>query len=158
MSIDMPAGPSEVLVVADAGAHPAHVAADLLSQAEHGPDSQVRGAGWGGRLKEGGQGAYHEEELRCPRSVLLMRCALRSTTQGPVNALMPTAQVVLVALPGADLEAIGREVTKQCDALPRNETARKALSHSFAVKVRCCAATPKSGHEGSATLTGRRRT
>jgi histidinol dehydrogenase len=41
VSIDMPAGPSEVLVVADAGADPAHVAADLLSQAEHGPDSQV---------------------------------------------------------------------------------------------------------------------
>lgn len=40
-AIDMPAGPSEVLVVADAGANPAFVAADLLSQAEHGPDSQV---------------------------------------------------------------------------------------------------------------------
>ena len=40
-AIDMPAGPSEVLVVADAGADPAFVAADLLSQAEHGPDSQV---------------------------------------------------------------------------------------------------------------------
>lgn len=37
----MPAGPSEVLVIADAGAQPAFVAADLLSQAEHGPDSQV---------------------------------------------------------------------------------------------------------------------
>jgi histidinol dehydrogenase len=37
----MPAGPSEVLVIADAGARPAFVAADLLSQAEHGPDSQV---------------------------------------------------------------------------------------------------------------------
>ena len=41
VSIDMPAGPSEVLVIADAEASPAHVAADLLSQAEHGPDSQV---------------------------------------------------------------------------------------------------------------------
>ena len=40
-AIDMPAGPSEVLVIADAGAVPAFVAADLLSQAEHGPDSQV---------------------------------------------------------------------------------------------------------------------
>lgn len=39
--IDMPAGPSEVLVIADAGADPEFVAADLLSQAEHGPDSQV---------------------------------------------------------------------------------------------------------------------
>ena len=39
--IDMPAGPSEVLVLADNTANPAFVAADLLSQAEHGPDSQV---------------------------------------------------------------------------------------------------------------------
>ncbi|TYR36289.1 histidinol dehydrogenase [Sphingobacterium phlebotomi] len=41
VSIDMPAGPSEVLVVADHTAQPAFVAADLLAQAEHGPDSQA---------------------------------------------------------------------------------------------------------------------
>lgn len=41
VSIDMPAGPSEVLVIVDKHASPVHVAADLLSQAEHGPDSQV---------------------------------------------------------------------------------------------------------------------
>lgn len=41
VSIDMPAGPSEVLVVADRTANPAFVASDLLSQAEHGTDSQV---------------------------------------------------------------------------------------------------------------------
>lgn len=41
VSIDMPAGPSEVLVIADKHSSPVHVAADLLSQAEHGPDSQV---------------------------------------------------------------------------------------------------------------------
>lgn len=40
-AIDMPAGPSEVLVIADADANPTFIAADLLSQAEHGPDSQV---------------------------------------------------------------------------------------------------------------------
>ncbi|MCP9269326.1 histidinol dehydrogenase [Xenorhabdus sp. XENO-1] len=40
-AIDMPAGPSEVLIIADSGANPAFTAADLLSQAEHGPDSQV---------------------------------------------------------------------------------------------------------------------
>ncbi|MCZ6323942.1 histidinol dehydrogenase, partial [Escherichia coli] len=39
--VDMPAGPSEVLVIADSGATPDFVASDLLSQAEHGPDSQV---------------------------------------------------------------------------------------------------------------------
>lgn len=41
VSIDMPAGPSEVLVIADETAVPEFIAADLLSQAEHGPDSQV---------------------------------------------------------------------------------------------------------------------
>jgi histidinol dehydrogenase len=41
VNIDMPAGPSEILVIADDSANPQFVAADLLSQAEHGPDSQV---------------------------------------------------------------------------------------------------------------------
>lgn len=41
VAIDMPAGPSEVLVVADETTNPDFAAADLLSQAEHGPDSQV---------------------------------------------------------------------------------------------------------------------
>ncbi|MCB0496210.1 MAG: histidinol dehydrogenase [Cyclobacteriaceae bacterium] len=41
VAIDMPAGPSELLVYADETANPAFVASDLLSQAEHGPDSQV---------------------------------------------------------------------------------------------------------------------
>ena len=41
VAIDMPAGPSEVLVIADKNANPEFIAADLLSQAEHGPDSQV---------------------------------------------------------------------------------------------------------------------
>jgi histidinol dehydrogenase len=41
VAIDMPAGPSEVCVLADESGNPAFVAADLLSQAEHGADSQV---------------------------------------------------------------------------------------------------------------------
>ena len=41
VAIDMPAGPSEVLVVADDNANPSFAAADILSQAEHGPDSQA---------------------------------------------------------------------------------------------------------------------
>jgi len=40
-AIDMPAGPSEVLIIADSAADPEFVAADMISQAEHGPDSQV---------------------------------------------------------------------------------------------------------------------
>jgi histidinol dehydrogenase len=41
VAIDMPAGPSELAVIADESCIPSYVAADLLSQAEHGPDSQV---------------------------------------------------------------------------------------------------------------------
>jgi histidinol dehydrogenase len=41
VAIDMPAGPSELAVIADATSNPAFIASDLLSQAEHGPDSQV---------------------------------------------------------------------------------------------------------------------
>ena len=47
----------------------------------------------------------------------------------------PDSQVVLVALPGVDLSAVQAEVERQCDALPRNDTARKALAHSYAVRV-----------------------
>lgn len=83
VSIDMPAGPSEVLVIADAEAPVSFVASDLLSQAEHGKDSQV----------------------------------------------------VLVAMPGVDIEALQAEVQRQCAELPRAETARAALAHSFVVQV-----------------------
>ena len=41
VAIDMPAGPSELLILADENANPNYIASDLLSQAEHGPDSQV---------------------------------------------------------------------------------------------------------------------
>lgn len=72
-----------MLVIADAGAPIAHVAADLLSQAEHGPDSQV----------------------------------------------------VLVAMPGVDVDALGSEVARQAASLPRGDTAAAALAHSYAVTV-----------------------
>ena len=45
------------------------------------------------------------------------------------------SQVVLVALPGVNLEAVQREVDAQCDALPRGDVARRALSHSCVVRV-----------------------
>ncbi|RXQ95878.1 histidinol dehydrogenase [Ancylomarina salipaludis] len=52
VAIDMPAGPSEVLIMADESAVPEFVAADLLSQAEHGPDSQVILLSWNEALIE----------------------------------------------------------------------------------------------------------
>ena len=44
-------------------------------------------------------------------------------------------QVVLVALPGVDLDAVESEVQRQCDALPRGATAAQALAHSCIVRV-----------------------
>ena len=52
VAIDMPAGPSEVLVLADDSADPEFIAADLLSQAEHGADSQVILVSWEKSLVE----------------------------------------------------------------------------------------------------------
>lgn len=83
-AIDMPAGPSEVLVIADEGATPDFVASDLLSQAEHGPDSQV---------------------------ILLTPCA-------------------------AMARRVAEAVEKQLAALPRAETARKALTSSRLIVAR----------------------
>lgn len=81
VAIDMPAGPSEVCVMADASANPSFVAADLLSQAEHGADSQV----------------------------------------------------LLVASPDFDLEALQKTLDIQLAALPRNAMAAAALANSHAV-------------------------
>lgn len=82
ISIDMPAGPSEVLVYADETAKAHYVAADLLSQAEHGVDSQV----------------------------------------------------VLVTLPGFDLQTLESQLEIQCSELPREQIARKALGNSFVLE------------------------
>lgn len=83
VAIDMPAGPSEVLVMADDSAVPAFVAADLLSQAEHGPDSQV----------------------------------------------------ILVCPDEAIADKVEAEVQTQLEALPRKETAVKALENSRVVVI-----------------------
>ncbi|KAK9096231.1 hypothetical protein Sjap_021728 [Stephania japonica] len=85
ISIDMPAGPSEVLVIADKHANPVHIAADLLSQAEHGPDSQV---------------------------------------------------VLVIVGVDVNVEAIEKEISDQCNCLPRGKFASVALSHSFIVHAR----------------------
>ncbi|MFP2504174.1 histidinol dehydrogenase [Buttiauxella gaviniae] len=83
-AIDMPAGPSEVLVIADSGATPDFVASDLLSQAEHGPDSQV----------------------------------------------------ILLTPDAGMAQAVAEAVERQLAALPRAETARKALESSRLIVAR----------------------
>lgn len=83
VAIDMPAGPSEVLVIADETADPGFVAADLLSQAEHGSDSQV----------------------------------------------------VLLGTGDFNWKTFEKELEQQLSELPRKAIARKALAHSFGIKV-----------------------
>ncbi|MDO6432398.1 histidinol dehydrogenase [Flavitalea sp. BT771] len=68
VAIDMPAGPSEVAVYADDSAHPGFVAADLLSQAEHGPDSQVVLACPSRQVAERVLEAVQQQVIRLPRA------------------------------------------------------------------------------------------
>ncbi|KAG7756281.1 hypothetical protein KL947_003887 [Ogataea haglerorum] len=81
-AIDMPAGPSEVLVVADKYADPDFVASDLLSQAEHGVDSQViliavdMTSAEIDRIDE----AVHRQALQLPRVEIVRQCIAHSTT------------------------------------------------------------------------------
>ena len=137
VAIDMPAGPSEVLVIADAAADPAFIAADLLSQAEHGPDSQAS-------LPTSARD--DPQSLHSPTSHAWLQLSpdpdpnLGLLHLTPVHASADStqpdaAQVVLVALPGVDIEAVEEQVQRQCDALPRADAARSALSHSCIVRV-----------------------
>ena len=67
IAIDLPAGPSEVAVLADQTAHPDFVAADLLSQAEHGVDSQVVLVSTDATLAERVQEAIQQQLADLPR-------------------------------------------------------------------------------------------
>ena len=73
VAIDMPAGPSEVLIVADEKANPVFVAADLLSQAEHGADSQVLLVTTSDRMSERVREEVQVQLEKLPRRELAVR-------------------------------------------------------------------------------------
>ncbi|MEP6939690.1 MAG: histidinol dehydrogenase [Rudaea sp.] len=77
-AIDMPAGPSEVLVVADASANPEFIAADLLSQAEHGPDSQVLLLSDDRSMLEDAHAALGRQLAALPRAAIAAEALARS--------------------------------------------------------------------------------
>ena len=77
-AIDMPAGPSEVLVIADAGADARFVAADLLSQAEHGPDSQVLLLSDDAALLEAVESEIYRQLEQLPRAQVARRALASS--------------------------------------------------------------------------------
>jgi histidinol dehydrogenase len=106
-AIDMPAGPSEVLVIADEGATPAFVASDLLSQAEHGPDSQVILLTPSLKLAEGVALAVEQQLAQLPRAATarqalessrlivlrdLEQCIEISNLYGPEHLIIQTRQ------------------------------------------------------------------
>ncbi len=78
MAIDLPAGPSEVLVFADEKANPDFVAADLLSQAEHGADSQVMLVTTSGSLPEKVNQAILEQIPQLPRKEIAQQALMNS--------------------------------------------------------------------------------
>ncbi|MEZ8187658.1 histidinol dehydrogenase [Shewanella sp. 5S214] len=124
VSIDMPAGPSEVLVIADKDANPAFVASDLLSQAEHGVDSQVMLVTDSLALAEQVNQALIEqlaplsrkdiaaEALKCSRSIIVsdMDAAAKvSNLYGPEHLIIQTAapREVLQQIRGAGSVFLG---------------------------------------------------
>ncbi|RPA36138.1 histidinol dehydrogenase [Shewanella vesiculosa] len=124
VSIDMPAGPSEVLVIADKDANPAFVASDLLSQAEHGVDSQVMLVTDSLALAEQVNQALIEqlaplsrkdiaaEALKCSRSIIVsdMDAATKvSNLYGPEHLIIQTAapREVLKQIRGAGSVFLG---------------------------------------------------
>lgn len=80
VAIDMPAGPSEVLVIADETAVPDFVAADLLSQAEHGPDSQVLLVTISEIIAEKVNEAINKQVKSLPRKEIAIRALQNSKT------------------------------------------------------------------------------
>lgn len=77
-AIDMPAGPSEVLVMADASSNPAFIASDLLSQAEHGKDSQVILISTDEQIIEQINNAIEDQLERLPRKEIAKACLKQS--------------------------------------------------------------------------------
>ena len=77
-AIDLPAGPSEVMVIADNSAEPAFIAADLLSQAEHGPDSQVVLVTFSEKLAARVQDEVEKQLAALPRGAIATRALANS--------------------------------------------------------------------------------
>lgn len=78
--IDMPAGPSEVLVISDETANPSFVAADLLSQAEHGTDSQIILVCTNKRVLDLTMLEINQQVETLPRRSIALKCLENSTT------------------------------------------------------------------------------
>lgn len=116
VAIDMPAGPSEVCVLADESANAAFVAADLLSQAEHGPDSQVLLVATSATLVAQVQTQLAEQLERLPRKAFAAQ-ALQNSKAVVVDSLETAIEMVNeyaaehLIISTADAEAVGERIT-----------------------------------------------
>ena len=117
VAIDLPAGPSEVLVIADGSASPVHVAADLLSQAEHGADSQVILITDSPVLIERVQAQLATQLLALPRADIarralaharLIRVEALATAFAISNEYAPEHLILTVSEPNAWLDHVQR--------------------------------------------------
>jgi histidinol dehydrogenase len=114
--IDLPAGPSEVMVLADGTADPRHVAADLLSQAEHGPDSAAVLVTTDTRLADAVEVEVARQLPRLPRqrqlraslgaAGLVVEAGTLDEAIGFVNAYAPEHLSVVLADPGRAVDRI----------------------------------------------------
>ena len=114
-AIDLPAGPSEVLVIADAEADAEFVAADLLAQAEHGPDSQAVLVSESAALLEAARSALRVQLTTLPRadiaaaSLQHARLILADSLQQAIaisNSYAPEHLILNVATPLRLLERV----------------------------------------------------
>ena len=114
-AIDMPAGPSEVLVIADGDANPVFVAADLLSQAEHGPDSQVILLSPSADLLDRAAAEVERQCAELPRGAIVRQALAQSRLIGVdslaqalevSNRYAPEHLILQVAAPRALLDGI----------------------------------------------------
>ena len=122
VSIDMPAGPSEVLVVADETSNPAFVAADLLSQAEHGADSQVVcvAVGLDEKQVQAIEDELHKQAIALPR-VELVRGAIS-------HSLMLVVSDISEAMALSNAYAPEHLILQVADARAAKEMVRNAGS------------------------------
>lgn len=105
VAIDMPAGPSEVLICADHTANPAFVAADLLSQAEHGVDSQVVLIAFDHQFVKAVEQEIEQQLQRLPRKEMAIKALAnsvavilenRTAAQAIINTYAPEHLILAV--------------------------------------------------------------
>ena len=130
-AIDMPAGPSEVAVYADDTAVPAFVAADLLSQAEHGADSQVLLVSTSKRLLSAVNLVLNTQMERLPRRDLAAKAinnskAILVETHADAVELLNQYAAEHLILSVADAEAVADEITNAGSIFLGNYTPESA--------------------------------